>query len=272
MRTGIAMNFLFDLYRTLRFATRLPLPILAREDEDPIVSPDGFAPAFATCGVFVGLAGGLVLALVALLGASPILASLLGVGSMVLLTGALHEDGLADCADGLGGGRTRERKLEIMRDSAIGTYGVLALILSVSGRVAALATLVVFSPWAALMVLVATQTLSRCASMVLASLLTPARPDGAGARLGSPSSRAALIAIAIGAGVAVIALGLGLGPGVGLVAIVLAAAAMAIVAWLVMEGAKRHIGGQTGDVLGGTQQLTDLAALVVLSISIPIML
>ena len=271
MRTGVAMAFHFDLYRTLRFATRLPLPLLAREGEDPVVSADGFAPAFAMCGVPVGLIGGVVLALAALFGASPTLAALLGVGSMILVTGALHEDGLADCADGIGGGRTRERKLEIMRDSAIGTYGVLALILSVGTRTAALATIVAISPWAAALVVIATQTLSRSAAMVPAALLDPARPDGAGARLGAPSSSAVMIAAAAGGGVALVALCAGVGVIAGLLGLLLAVTAMAVVVWLVATGAKRHIGGQTGDVLGATQQLTDLAGLIVLSISISIM-
>ena len=272
MRTGVGMAFLFDLYRTLRFATRLPLPLLAREDEDPVVSADGFAPAFAMCGVLVGLIGGVVLSLTALLGASPTLASLLGVGSMILVTGALHEDGLADCADGIGGGRTRERKLDIMRDSAIGTYGVLALVLSVGTRVAALAAIVVISPWTALLVVIATQTLSRSAAMIPAALLDPARPDGAGARLGAPSLHAVIIANAAAGGVALAALCAGLGALAGFAGLLLAVTAIAVVVWLVIASAQRYIGGQTGDVLGATQQLTDLAGLVVLSISISIML
>ncbi|MBO6957023.1 MAG: adenosylcobinamide-GDP ribazoletransferase, partial [Rhizobiales bacterium] len=122
-------DFVFDFYRTLRFATRLPLPELAREVEDPIVSADRFAPAFATSGVVVGGLGGLIAILAVTVGVTPLLAALIATTAMVLVTGALHEDGLADCADGFGGGRDRDRKLEIMRDSAIGTYGVLALIL-----------------------------------------------------------------------------------------------------------------------------------------------
>lgn len=266
------MNFFFDLYRTLRFATRLPLPILPRENDDPIVSADGFAPAFASCGVIIGAIGGLVTVVSLMLGAEPLLAALLGTTAMILATGALHEDGLADCADGIGGGRTRERKLEIMRDSAIGTYGVLALILSVGARVLALATLVAISPWLAATALVATQTMSRAATMGLASALDHARPDGAAARLGRPSQRAALTALLLGLGVAVVAMLTSIAPFAAIFALGAVVVAMIIATLLVAKGARQHLGGQTGDVLGANQQLTDLAGLITLSISVPIIL
>jgi len=266
------MDFFFDLYRTLRFATRLPLPVLPRENDDPIVSADGFAPAFAACGVIVGAIGGLVAAVSLILGATPLLVALLGTTAMILVTGALHEDGLADCADGVGGGRTRERKLEIMRDSAIGTYGVLALILSVGARVLALATLVAISPWLAATALVATQTLSRAATMGLASALDHARPDGAAARLGRPSQRAALTALLLGLGVAVVAMLTSIGPFAGILALGAIVVAIATVSLLIAKGARKHLDGQTGDVLGANQQLTDLAGLVALSISASMLL
>lgn len=266
------MDFFFDLYRTLRFATRLPLPVLPRENDDPIVSADGFAPAFAACGVILGAAGGLIMALSLMLGATPLLAALLGTTAMILVTGALHEDGLADCADGIGGGRTRERKLEIMRDSAIGTYGVLALILSVTARVLALATLVSISPWLAATALVATQTMSRAATMGLASALDHARPDGAAARLGRPSRRAALTALLFGLGIAAAAMLTSIGPFAGIFALGALVVAMAIATLFVAKSARQHLGGQSGDVLGANQQLTDLAGLITLSISVPAIL
>ncbi|MEO0382437.1 MAG: adenosylcobinamide-GDP ribazoletransferase [Pseudomonadota bacterium] len=266
------MDFFFDLYRTLRFATRLPLPVLPRENDDPIVSADGFAPAFAACGVLVGAVGGLITVVSLILGATPLLAALLGTTAMILVTGALHEDGLADCADGIGGGRTRERKLEIMRDSAIGTYGVLALILSVGARVMALAALVAISPWLAATAVVATQTLSRAATMGLASALDQARPNGAAARLGRPSRRAALTTVLLSLGVAVVAILTSIGPFAWIFALGAVVVAMAIVTLLISKGAQQQLGGQTGDVLGANQQLTDLAGLITLSISVPIIL
>lgn len=266
------MDFLFDLYRTLRFATRLPLPALAREADDPIVDADAFAPAFTLTGALIGLLGGGTIALLAALGASHPLAALLGVAAMIALTGALHEDGLADCADGIGGGRTRERKLEIMRDPTIGTYGVLALVLSVGARIAALAALAALSFWLPLLALVATQTVSRAASMALAAQLDHARPDGAAARMGRPTDRAALFALGIGGGISLVALLLAGGWLAGFTTWIALLAAAALVTFRVVRSANLHLGGQTGDVLGAGQQLADLAGLVVLSICFPMLL
>lgn len=93
---------------------------------------------FPVVGLLVGATGGGVFMLASHLGLGIASAALLAMGTQVLLTGALHEDGLADTADGFGGGRGRERKLEIMRDSRIGTYGVVALVLVLSLRFTAL--------------------------------------------------------------------------------------------------------------------------------------
>ncbi|MEM1284890.1 MAG: adenosylcobinamide-GDP ribazoletransferase [Pseudomonadota bacterium] len=262
---------LFDLYRTLRFATRLPLPTLASEMDDPIVPADRFAPAFVLCGALVGLAGGVVAALLMLIGADPLIASIVGIASLVILTGALHEDGLADCADGVGGGRTRERKLEIMRDPTVGSYAVLALVLSALGRVAALAALLAVSPWLALGALIATQSLSRGASMLGAAILPSARPDGAGARLGQPSMKAATLAVTIGGAIAALALLVTAGPIIGLVGLICVIAIGALASFWVLWLADRHLGGQTGDVLGAVQQMSDLAGLIALSISVSVM-
>jgi adenosylcobinamide-GDP ribazoletransferase len=264
----LRMSFAFDLYRTARFATRLPLPVLARENDDPVVPADRFAPPFVVCGLIIGAAGGLVAGLLALLGASGLISAFAAVAAMILLTGALHEDGLADCADGFGGGRTRERKLEIMRDPAIGSYGVLALILSVGVRVAALAALADLGPWLPLLALLATQPLSRALAMALAHRLPHARPEGASARLGRPSARAAGLSIAMGFVCAGIALLLALPPGAALLSLVALLAASAAAAWLVYLAAERQIDGQTGDVLGAAQQLSDLAGLITVSISV----
>lgn len=263
-------DFVFDFYRTLRFATRLPLPELAREAEDPIVSADRFAPTFAATGVVVGGLGGLIAMLALTVGVTPLLAAVIATTAMVLVTGALHEDGLADCADGFGGGRDRDRKLEIMRDSAIGTYGVLALILSVGARVAALAAILSISPALGLAALIASQTISRSVSMWVASQLPHARPDGAAVRLGSPSGQAAVLSLGLGLAVSLMALMVAAGPLTGLWILLATAFGVGLVTVLVMRAAKRHIGGQTGDVLGANQQLSDLAALLTFSISLPV--
>jgi adenosylcobinamide-GDP ribazoletransferase len=261
-------NLGFDFYRVLRFATRLPLPTLAREEADPIVSADRFAPAFALCGLIVGFIGWIAGAVILQVGASTLMAACISVAAMIIVTGALHEDGLADCADGLGGGRTRDRKLEIMRDPRIGTYGVLALVLSVAARIAALSVLFALGSWFALTALVASQTLSRSLTMLIASQLDHARPDGAAARLGRPSTQAAGMATLIGvlvSGTFLIATG---GPSGGLIALTALVLSGLAVSITVTKTARHQIGGQTGDVLGANQQSTDLAGLYALSISL----
>ena len=108
--------------------------------------------ALPLAGLLVGLAGAFAYKVASRFGLTPNLAALLALATTTLITGALHEDGLADTADGLGGGRTRDRKLQIMRDSRIGTYGVCALILSFGLRWNALATIA--SPWMVMLALV----------------------------------------------------------------------------------------------------------------------
>ncbi|WP_338320010.1 adenosylcobinamide-GDP ribazoletransferase, partial [Bradyrhizobium ottawaense] len=129
--------------------------------------------------------------------------------------GALHEDGLADTADGLGGGRTRERKLEIMRDSRIGTYGVCALILSFGLRWSALAAIA--DPLLVAFALCAAHAAARAGVPAFMSLVPPARPDGLSASAGSPPGRSVAIAFALGT----LALALALGPGKALVGLIL---------------------------------------------------
>ena len=132
----------------------------------------------------VGLIGALVLALTALLGLPLLLRAGLSTAALVAATGALHEDGLADVADGFGGGTTRERKLEIMRDSRIGAYGAIALALALILRVGALAAALDGGFWRGSLSLILVAALSRAAALTPLALLAPARADGAGAAAG----------------------------------------------------------------------------------------
>jgi len=182
----------------------------------------------------------------------PLAAGLLAVGLGILATGALHEDGLADTADGFGGGVGPLRKLEIMRDSRLGSYGALALILSVGLRAAALDGLA--RPAVAAAALVAAHGLSRAVFPLLLSALPPARGDGLAAGAGQPAADAAVLALALGGALALLALG----PGPGLVAILVAALVTLAVAAL----ARAQIGGHTGDVLGAAQQSLEVAVLL----------
>jgi len=181
--------------------------------------------------------------------------ALVAVAVTVLVTGGLHEDGLADTADGLGGG-DREAALAIMRDSRTGAFGVLALVFSVGLRVAALAALP--DTRVAVSALVAAHAVSRGLLPTVMLWFDPARSDGLGADAGRPTPPGATAAALIGLLVALIALGIGRG----ILAMVLAAIVMMALAVL----ARRRIGGYTGDVLGAAQQSGEIVMLLAASV------
>lgn len=241
-------TWIFDLRVALAFLTRLPV------GPDEPMPPNGLAAtmrAFPLTGVVVGGFAGLVQwATADALG--PVLAALLAVAGAVWLTGGLHEDGLADTADGFGGRGGRSKRLEVMRDSRIGTYGVLALGLCLAVRVAALASLL--PGGAGLAALVAAGALSRAVMPLTMRLLPPARADGLGFGAGKPKPGTVLTAVVLALAVALLCLGVK----VGLLATVAAFIAMA---WL-NRAAERQLGGYTGDTLGAVQQAVEAAVLL----------
>ena len=195
--------------------------------------------------------GGAAAAILALGGGLPAgVAAALALIAACLLTGALHEDGLADTADGLWGGADAARRLEIMRDGRIGAYGACALVLTFVLRWSAL-TALTHVPLAALAAAVA----SRAAMAVLAGALAHARPGGLSARVGRPGRDAMLGAAVIGVAA------LGLAPDGALVAAIL----VVIVTAGLGAIARARIGGQTGDVLGAGQVLAECAVLTALA-------
>jgi adenosylcobinamide-GDP ribazoletransferase len=208
--------------------------------------------AFPLVGAGIGGVAAFFFLLAQLLGFGDGPAALLAVLAGAALTGALHEDGLADAADGLFGGDDRERRLAIMRDSRHGTFGVLALVASVLLRVAALARL--GDPLHAGLALVAAHALSRALLPAAMRVLKPARADGLGAGAGTPSPAQTAVAVALGGAIALAALG----PLRGLLALLAAAAAVGAAARL----ARSRIGGYTGDVLGAFQQIGEIAMLL----------
>lgn len=228
----------------LMLLTRLPAGRLA----DPVPTMGASGWAWPLAGLPVGGLAGLAFLGGFWLGLGPVMAAFLAVAAGILATGAMHEDGLADMADGCGGGQDRARKLEIMRDSRIGSYGVLALILVVGMRAAALAALA--TPELVIPALIGLAVASRACLSVLIWLLPPARGDGLGRGASELGRGRALVAALIGL------LCLSAFP-VALPAVVVAAAC---VAWI----AYRQLGGQTGDILGAAQQLAELAGLLAL--------
>jgi adenosylcobinamide-GDP ribazoletransferase len=230
------------------FLTRLPLG----PAPEPAMALAQASWAFPLVGILVGLLGGLAYALAAWLGLPPLPAALIAVAATALSTGALHEDGLADTVDGLGGGHDREHKLAIMRDSRSGAYGVLALVFSVGLRAAALATL--SGGGRVVAALIAGHAVARGFLPLALRALEPARSDGLGASAGRPEAGNAWGAAGLGVLIAVFALDLG--PGIA--AVIAAAIAMTLVADL----ARRRVGGYTGDVLGAVEQGGEIVMLL----------
>jgi adenosylcobinamide-GDP ribazoletransferase len=248
MRTGIFGQFLL----ATAVLTRLPVG-----PRDEVAAEDGAVAAaswaFPAVGAGIGMIAALVMFLASAFGLGEAPAALLALVAAGLVTGALHEDGLADTADGFGGGRTRDEKLAIMRDSRQGTYGIIALIISIGLRAVALAS--VPGPIEGGLALIAAHAVSRGFLAPAMWWLAPAREDGLGAMAGTPSRAAALIAPIIGV---FIAIGM-LGPVRGAIAIVLSGVAVAATAVV----ARRQIGGYTGDVLGAFQQIGEIVMLLV---------
>ena len=232
------------------FLTRLPLRHDAPVAKGDLAQALWSAPLV---GVVVGFVGAVVFSIALVLQVPLLPAAVLTVAATTLLTGALHEDGLADVADGFGGGSTRERKLEIMRDSRIGTYGVIALILSFMVRVCAIAEL--GDDEAELAALIAAHAGGRAAIPLFMHIVPSARTDGLAADAGVPSSMVSFAAVLIGAA----ALLIGLGIRAGLVALVLLAGVVAFMAWL----SWKQIQGQTGDVLGALEQAGEMLVLLI---------
>jgi adenosylcobinamide-GDP ribazoletransferase len=238
---------------------RLATGLLTRA---PLPHPDGAMPAslaraqraFPLVGAMIGLAVGLVDRSLLAIGIPSLAAAALALGAGAAFTGALHEDGLADVGDGFGGGRDRAAKLSIMRDSRLGTYGALVLLVGFSARLSALASL----PVAAIVPgLVVAHALARAAIPVLAASMPFARDDGLGKSAGRPETASAITAVMIAVVVALLCL-----PAkIALLAVVVTAvgaAAMAALAW-------RQIGGVTGDVFGAVEQVVETAVLLVLA-------
>lgn len=209
--------------------------------------------AFPLAGMAVGLIAGAVATIAGWFELTAALIAGYTLVAMVITTGALHEDGLADCADGFWGGFNRERRLEIMRDSRIGAYGVLALGLALLLRFSALSTLAHTD--VIVTTVIAAATLSRAPMAYLMVLLPPARTDGLSVQTGRPPRDAA----SLGAVLAFLLCWLL----TGFVPTVIAASVVTATAFACARIARLKIGGQSGDVLGATQVVSEITALTV---------
>ena len=240
-----------EIHASAIFLTRLP--IRWQGDMPPDLAARSLR-AGPIVGGAIGLAGGAVFAGALALGMPPTLAALSAIAAQIGLTGGLHEDGLADLADGLGGGGDRAAKLEIMRDSRIGSYGALALILAVGARVLALASL---EPMAGIAARVAVGAMSRAVWPALMHWLPPARTDGVAAAHGEQPAIRLAVTLGLAAALAFLVLPFFTALAA-LAAAVLARAGTGLLAW-------RQVGGHTGEVLGGAQQIVEIAMLAALA-------
>ncbi|MGE4480404.1 adenosylcobinamide-GDP ribazoletransferase [Acidocella sp.] len=244
---------LFDEAR-LAFMLLSRLPVGRMERAPPLAA---CAWAYAVVGAVVGACAGLVFWLAARAGLPPMAAAPMAIGAGALLTGAMHEDGLADLADGFGGGRGKARKLEIMRDSRIGSYGVVALILVLGVRAECMAALPAVGMVARLAVLGAW---SRALLPVVMLALPPARADGLGQAAGETVARGpVLVGLMLAAGLALLTGVTGAAP----CFVPLAGMALAVLGVALL--ARWQIGGFTGDVLGAAQVIGETVGLVVLA-------
>jgi adenosylcobinamide-GDP ribazoletransferase len=237
-----------ELKTGLAFLTRLPIRI-------PPATGEEFLRAgwtFPVIGAGVGAFGAAIYWLAHAFGLQAFVCAVLAVTATLILTGGLHEDGLADTADGFGARASVERKLAIMHDSQIGTYGAAALTLSLILRASAIASLA--EPALVAPALIAAHSGARASMLIFMRAVERARDDGLSAEAGVPPQGSALIAAAIG----IVVLLLCLGFGAMLAALLLLAAAGGAMAWLSF----RQIGGQTGDVLGAFEQTAEVLILL----------
>ncbi|MGB7286767.1 MAG: adenosylcobinamide-GDP ribazoletransferase [Salaquimonas sp.] len=233
----------------LRFFTRLKIPGKQGHEGDLAAA----SITFPLVGLIIGLLIASVWAIsVSLLPALP--AAGIAIGFGILITGALHEDGISDCADGMGGGHTKERALEIMRDSRIGAYGAIAIVLTIGIRWASLSELNLIG---GIFALIIAHMASRSAIVIALAGADYARDAGLGSSVSSGVETQILLIISA----ICVAISFLLGGVAGLVALVFAFT----LSWLFLQYLKKRLGGYTGDGLGAMEQIAQITILVTLS-------
>lgn len=245
-----------DTLACLAFFSRLPT---ARGDAADLRLGAG---AWPLAGLVLAVVPAAILLALRAAEVPALVAAAMALAAAAALSGGLHEDGLSDAADGLGGGRTREEKLALMRDSRLGTYGGLALVFTVLLRVAALAALA-WDAAAAALALLLVGLVSRSMALWHWNALLPARSDGLAVAAGRPDWAALATGLVLG-GLAALVLLVAFGGG-GALALILAGLGAALFTGL----CRRQIGGHTGDTIGAAQQIAETLLLVGLSAGAP---
>lgn len=251
-KAGIALlklqnDLLRDPALALSLLTRLPIKLDERDYEHSAAA----AWAYPLVGIVTGLFACLAAGLAQWLGLPLWCAAIFAIAVPVIITGAMHEDGLGDCADGFWGGWDPAMRLKIMKDSQIGTYGVLALLISQSLRFGAMLEILRWESW--VLPLLAIHISSRAVMPLVMYALPHARDTGLSRSVGKVSYDSMLKSLVIGALALVLGLGLQ-----GIIPAILGGLA----GYSALRLAKTKIGGQTGDVCGATQQIAEITLLL----------
>ena len=248
---------------SVQFLSRLPIPANLANHNKPDFENGSWS--FPLAGMVICLPAIAIMIAAYLLGLNAEIIAVLTITTQALITGALHEDGLADIADGFGGGANRERKLEIMKDSSVGAFGAVALVLSFLMRFVLLSNLLDLSFFTAIAGCIAAQVISRSVQAWFWQSLPAAREDGLSSAFGTPSKQSAQTALLIGGSSLLLPLIAG-------VSIFSLAISIALIILLLIGFRKLcidQIGGQTGDAIGAVQVLAEIAFLIGLLTFIP---
>lgn len=240
-----------ELAVALTWLTRLPVQFPANAS-----TLAQSAWAFPIVGLMLGAASAATFVILQSIGAPDLLAAVLAIATLTVLTGGLHEDGLADFFDGLGARGGKAEKLAAMRDSNIGTYGVLALIICFGVRAGALASV------DHAIALIAVCAVSRTAMVLAMRNMTPARNDGAGQKAGTPNDQAQKAVLAITLGLLVFWMLLS----GGIVSALLIILSAGLSFFWIRNRAESNYGGYTGDVLGALCLISETAMLAALAV------
>lgn len=243
----IQNDLLRDPALALSLLTRLPIKL----DDEEFDRSAQAAWAYPLVGLVTGVLACLAASLSLWLGLPLWCAAIFAVATPIIATGAMHEDGLADCADGFWGGWDSAMRLKIMKDSQIGTYGLLALLFSQAIRFGAVLEILQWDRW--VLPLIALHMASRAVMPVIMTALPHARDTGLSRSVGKVSQQSAIKSALIGLGALIIAFGLA-----GLFYGAIAALSVFCLARLAMA----KISGQTGDVCGAAQQVAEVALLL----------
>lgn len=254
-------EFISSTLRALGFLSRISIPA-QHFSADHRACDD--AHVYPVAGLVVAFPAFIVIALFGFFPGTDIIAAILAIASLIFITGALHEDGLGDVADGFFATNDRAKMLEIMRDPHLGTFGTLALIISLLLKVASLHILLVsLGAWSAAFLLVSIEAVSRSAMVWHWHALQNARPGGKADQAGQPTERQALIAFTIGVPIF-------LGGCLITQISILAAIATTAIGAIAVIGFKRYclfkLNGHTGDTVGATQQIVSVVVFVMLAI------